>query len=55
MATFELVLALLLFGVLLTGLARRTKAPYPVFLALFGAGLAFAPNIPSYRSILSSL
>jgi len=43
---FELILALLLLGVILAGLARRLKTPYPVLLALLGTGLAFAPQLP---------
>src|ERR1700744_138568 len=46
MALFELTLALLVGSVLLTGLARRLAAPYPAFLALAGAGLAFLPHAP---------
>jgi monovalent cation/hydrogen antiporter len=46
MALFELTLALLLGSVLVTGLARRLAAPYPAFLALAGAGLAFLPHAP---------
>jgi len=43
---FELILALLFLGVILAGVARRLNTPYPVLLALLGAGLAFAPNLP---------
>src|SRR6266852_8674484 len=43
MALFEWTLALLLVAVLLAGLARRLEVPYPAFLALAGAGLAFLP------------
>src|SRR6185369_12493605 len=32
---------------LLAGLARRVGAPYPVFLAIGGALLAFLPGAPS--------
>src|SRR3954453_22727237 len=40
---------LLLFGaaVILAAAARRVGAPYPVFLALGGALLAFVPGAPS--------
>jgi Na+/H+ antiporter len=46
MALFELTLALLLGAVLVAGLARKLAAPYPAFLALAGAGLAFLPHAP---------
>jgi monovalent cation/hydrogen antiporter len=47
MPVFELVIALLLVGALLSGLARRAKVPYPALLALAGAALALLPNTPS--------
>ena len=34
--------------VILAAAARRVGAPYPVFLALGGALLAFAPGTPSF-------
>jgi monovalent cation/hydrogen antiporter len=43
---FEWVVAILLGALLLTGLARRVGAPYPAFLALGGAALAFLPGTP---------
>ena len=46
MAVFELTLALLLGSVLIAGLARKLAAPYPAFLAMAGAGLAFLPQAP---------
>jgi monovalent cation/hydrogen antiporter len=46
MSLFELTLALLVFAVLVAGLARRLAAPYPAFLALAGVGLAFLPHAP---------
>ncbi len=46
MVIFEWVVALLLAAVLLSGLARRAGAPYPAFLALGGAALAFVPGGP---------
>ncbi len=50
MLLFELVLALLLGGALLTAIARRIGAPYPVLLALAGTGLALAPfDVPGIR------
>jgi monovalent cation/hydrogen antiporter len=48
MATFEWIIALLLGAALLAALARRVGAPYPTFLALGGALLAFLPNSPSW-------
>src|SRR5579885_1886681 len=46
MTLFELTLALLLGSVVIAGLARRLAAPYPAFLAVAGAGLAFLPHAP---------
>jgi CPA1 family monovalent cation:H+ antiporter len=43
---FEAVLGLLLAAVLLAALARKVGAPYPAFLALGGAVLAFVPGAP---------
>ena len=48
MNTFEALLGLLLAAVLLAGLARRAAVPYPVFLAVGGALLAFAPGAPAF-------
>jgi monovalent cation/hydrogen antiporter len=45
---FEGLLGLVLAAVILAGLARRVGAPYPVFLALGGALLAFLPGTPSF-------
>lgn len=47
MVLFEWTLVLLLGAVLLTGLARRWRVPYPSLLAIAGAALAFAPAGPS--------
>src|SRR4051812_12356346 len=47
MAVFELVIALLLVGAVLSAIARRVNAPYPALLALAGATLALLPNVPS--------
>lgn len=47
MAVFELVIALLFGGALLSAGARRVKVPYPALLALAGAGLALVPNAPT--------
>ena len=48
MQEFEQLLALFVAAVLLAGAARRVGAPYPVFLALGGAGLAFLPGAPTF-------
>src|SRR3954466_4730730 len=44
MEAFEAVLLFFLAAVLLAALARRAGAPYPVFLAVGGALLAFVPG-----------
>jgi monovalent cation/hydrogen antiporter len=44
---FEALLVLLMIAVVLAGLARRVGVPYPAFLALGGAVLAFLPGMPS--------
>ena len=50
MALFELLIALLLGGAILTVVANRIGAPYPVLLALAGTALAIAPvNVPGLR------
>lgn len=46
MMIFQWVVGVLFGAVLLAGLARRAGAPYPVFLALGGIGLAFVPAVP---------
>jgi Na+/H+ antiporter len=48
MTTFIWIIVLLLGAVLLTALARRLRAPYPTFLAIGGACLAFIPNGPHW-------
>ena len=48
METFEWIVALLLGAALLAMLARRVGAPYPTFLALGGAALAFVPSSPEW-------
>jgi monovalent cation/hydrogen antiporter len=48
MRELEEVLALVLAAVVLAAAARRVGAPYPVFLALGGAVLAFVPGTPSF-------
>ncbi|MEJ8837265.1 cation:proton antiporter [Ramlibacter sp. AN1133] len=46
MHEFEQILALFVAAVLLAAAARRVGAPYPVFLAIGGALLAFVPGVP---------
>ena len=48
MRELEQLLALFVAAVLLAAAARRVGAPYPVFLALGGALLAFVPGTPSF-------
>jgi len=48
MATFEWIIVLLLGAALLAALARRLGVPYPTFLALGGALLAFVPASPNW-------
>src|SRR5437870_8798772 len=48
MGELEQLLGLVLAAVILAALARRVGAPYPVFLALGGALLAFLPGAPSF-------
>lgn len=45
--TFEIVIALVLGGALLTLLSKRIGAPYPAMVALAGAALALFPGAPS--------
>lgn len=45
---FETLLGLLLAAVALAALARRLGLPYPAFLAIGGALLAFMPGAPSF-------
>src|SRR5262245_38330886 len=47
MRELEALIGLVLAAVLLAAMARRVGAPYPVFLALGGALLAFVPGAPS--------
>src|SRR5215468_7445840 len=47
MDVFEVVVALLLGGAALAGLARRFGAPYPALVALAGAALALIPGAPT--------
>jgi monovalent cation/hydrogen antiporter len=46
--TFEWIIGLLLGAVVLSALARQIKVPYPTFLAVGGALLAFVPQAPSW-------
>ena len=48
MSEFEGLVALILAAVLVAAVARRVGAPYPVFLALGGALLAFLPGAPAF-------
>jgi CPA1 family monovalent cation:H+ antiporter len=48
MADLEQLIALFVAAVLLAAAARRVGAPYPVFLALGGAVLAFVPGAPQF-------
>jgi len=48
MAQFEALLGVLLVAVVLAAMARRAGAPYPAFLALGGAVLAFVPGAPHF-------
>ena len=48
MGNLEQLLALFVAAVMLAAVARRVGAPYPVFLALGGALLAFLPGAPSF-------
>src|SRR6201988_3753195 len=47
MQQLEQILVLFVAAVVLAALARRVGAPYPVFLAMGGALLAFLPGAPS--------
>jgi len=48
MRQLEVLIGLVLAATLLAAVARRVGAPYPVFLALGGAMLAFVPGVPSF-------
>src|SRR3989442_12278237 len=48
MKELEALIGLVLAAVLLAAAARRVGAPYPVFLAVGGAVLAFVPGAPSF-------
>src|SRR5512140_1598320 len=48
MSELEQLLGLFVAAVILAGIARRVGAPYPVFLAIGGALLAFVPVASSF-------
>src|SRR3954453_6803236 len=48
MHALEHLVALVVAAVILAACARRVGAPYPVFLAVGGALLAFLPGAPSF-------
>jgi Na+/H+ antiporter len=48
MKELEVIVGLILAATLLAAVARRVGAPYPVFLALGGALLAFVPGAPTF-------
>src|SRR5215210_3213963 len=48
MGELEQVLAIFVAAVMLAAAARRVGAPYPVFLAIGGALLAFVPGAPPF-------
>ncbi len=48
MSPFEQLIGVLLVAVLLAAAARKIGAPYPAFLALVGAVLAFVPGAPAF-------
>src|SRR5271165_2567975 len=48
MTQLETIILLVVAAVILSALARRLGAPYPVFLAVGGALLAFMPGTPSF-------
>src|SRR6478752_4673535 len=48
MNQLEAIVGLFLVAVLLSAAARKVGAPYPVFLAVGGAALAFVPGVPVF-------
>src|SRR4029453_18196474 len=48
MKELEALVSLVLAALILAATARRVGAPYPVFLALGGAILAFVPGAPTF-------
>ncbi|HEV8520473.1 MAG TPA: cation:proton antiporter, partial [Burkholderiales bacterium] len=49
MGALEQLIGLFVAAVILAAAARRVGAPYPVFLALGGALLAFIPGAPTFK------
>src|SRR4051794_10817593 len=47
MSEFEALVGLLLAAIVVAAVARKVGAPYPAFLALGGAVLAFVPGVPA--------
>src|SRR5262245_63289875 len=48
MRELEVLVGLVVAGVALAAAARRVGAPYPAFLAVGGAALAFIPGAPTF-------
>ena len=48
MRELEVLVGLILAATVLAAVARRVGAPYPVFLAIGGAILAFVPGAPTF-------
>src|SRR4029077_4553774 len=48
MQELEILISIVLAATALAAAARRVGAPYPVFLAVGGAILAFVPGVPSF-------
>src|SRR4029079_12799893 len=48
MRQLDTLVGLVLAAMILAAVARRVGAPYPVFLALGGALLAFVPGAPAF-------
>ena len=48
MRELEVLVGLILAATVLAAAARRVGAPYPAFLAVGGALLAFVPGVPSF-------
>jgi Na+/H+ antiporter len=46
-ATFEIIIALLVAGAMLAAVGRRIGAPYPALVALAGAAMALIPGVPT--------
>jgi NhaP-type Na+/H+ or K+/H+ antiporter len=48
MAIFEQLLCLFIAAIVLAAAARRFGAPFPVFLAVGGVGIALLPGVPTF-------